>query len=155
MRALYKGNVRAQGFDVRDKIKIYPKDSVFNVIYRGGNMAQFVKMNDKVYAVSIGFADTSMSGVNFIDLLDTSEFSLKNITKLDTAKKQVTFYFENYLDVKYNTPPYKSEITLITDEPLIIEKNGFYVNPTNLLTEGHWAEQRVGETLPFDYVDTP
>lgn len=69
------------------------------------------------------------------------------------AKNQKAFFFENYLDVKYHIPPYKSEITLVTDEPLIIKESGLYVNPTNLLTSGHWAGQRVAETLPFDYAD--
>ena len=153
MRALYKDSVKSQGFDVRDKIRIYDGDTAFNQVYRGGNMAQFVKIHDSIYAVSIGFSDTSMTKADFVDLIDTTEFSLKNLVKSDATKKQKTFYFENYLDVKYHIPPYKSEITLVTDEPLTIEQSGLYVNPTNLLTSGHWAEQRMAETLPFDYVD--
>ena len=155
MRAVYEDSVRAQGFDVRDKIRIYSGDSAFDKVYRGGYMAQYVKLNDKVYAVSIGFSDTSMTKADYVDLIDTTEFPFKNVTTFDPVKKQKTFYFENYLDVKYNVPEYKSEISLVTDEPLTIEASGLYVNPTNLLTSGHWAEQRMAETLPFDYVDTP
>jgi hypothetical protein len=153
MRALYKDSVKAQGFDVRDKIRIFDGDSAFNQVYRGGNLAQFVKIHNTIYAVSVGFSDTTMTKADYVDLIDTTEFYLKNLIKFDTTKKQKTFYFENYLDVKYRIPPYKSEITLVTDEALIIEESGLYVNPTNLLTSGHWAEQRMAETLPFDYVD--
>ncbi len=153
MRALYSDSVQEQGFDVRDKIKIDAKDSVFDSIYRYGNMAQFAKIHDRVYAVSIGY-DSTMTTAQYVDLIDTTAFPLQKVTTFDAVKKQKTFYFENYFDIKYKEPPYKSEITLLTDEPLIIEENGLYVIPTNLLTSGHWAEQRVAETLPFDYVDT-
>ena len=153
MRAVYKDSVKAQGFDVRDKIRIYAGDSAFNQVYRGGNLAQFVKIHDNTYAVSVGFSDTSMTKADYVDLIDTAEFSLKNLVKVDTSKKQKTFYFDNYLDVKYHIPPYKSEITLDTNEPLTIEENGLYLNPANLITSGHWAEQRMSETLPYDYVD--
>lgn len=153
MRAVYKDSVKAQGFDVRDKIRIYAGDSAFNKVYRGGNLAQFVKINDNIYAVSVGFSDTSMTKADYVDLIDTTEFSLKNLVKFDANKRQKIFYFENYLDVKYHIPPYKSEITLDTNEPLIIEESGLYLNADNLITSGHWAEQRMAETLPYDYVD--
>jgi hypothetical protein len=153
MRALYSNSVKAQGFDVREKIRIYAGDSVFKEVYREGNMAQFAKFDDKVYSVGIGFNDTSMTKVDYVDLLDTSEFPLKKVITFDAVKKQKIFYFENYLDVKYNSPAYKSEISLITNDPLTIEESGLYFNPTNLLTSGHWANQRMAETLPSDYID--
>jgi len=153
MRALYKDRIRSQGFEVRDKIRLYDDDTAFSQVYRGGNMAQFVKIHDRVYAVSIGFSDTTMTKANYVDLTDTTDFSLKNTVTFDAAKKQKTFYFQNYLEVKYNNPLHTSEITLLTDEPLTVEESGQFVNPTNLLTSGHWAEQRMAETLPFDYVD--
>ena len=153
MRAVYKDSVKAQGFDVRDKIRIYAGDSAFNQVYKGGNLAQLIKFHDNIYAVSVGFSDTSMAKAGYVDLIDTAAFSLKTLVKFDTAKNQKTFYFDNYLDVKYHKRPYKSEITLDTNEPLTIEENGLYLNPANLIISGHWAEQRMSETLPYDYDD--
>ncbi|HSQ44525.1 MAG TPA: carboxypeptidase-like regulatory domain-containing protein [Ginsengibacter sp.] len=153
IRAVYNNSVKTQGFDVRDKIRIYSGDSAFNQIYRGGNLAQFVKIHDTIYTVSVGFSDTAMKQADYVDLIDTVEFSLKNLVKFDASKSQKTFYFDNYLDVRYHTPPYKSEITLDTNEPLVIDESGLYFDPANLITSGHWADQRMAETLPFDYVD--
>lgn len=153
MRALYVDSVAEEGFTAKDKIKIYAGDSVFNSIYRGGSMAQFVKISDRIYAVSIGFRDTTMTVADYVELTDTTNFPVQKLTTFDAIKKQKIFYFNNYLEVKYKLPDYNSELTLQTEDPVIVEANGFYFNPTNLSLSGFWADQRMAYTLPFDYID--
>jgi hypothetical protein len=45
-----------------------------------------------------------------------------------------------------------SQITLTTGNPVEIEANGSYFDPTNLLSTGYWAwSEKIANMLPFNY----
>lgn len=171
MRALYRDIVNDQGFDVREQIRVKAEDSIFNQIYKPSNMPKFVKFEDKVYAIKSGNVSILKKIPTYIDLIDTTVFSFKKATSLDSDKKQKTLYFQNYLAIIYKKgfekPDYlrfkalspgsrihqRSEIILLSDEPVVIKENGLYFNPLNLLLSGYMAWHKLAEALPSDYID--
>jgi hypothetical protein len=45
-----------------------------------------------------------------------------------------------------------SQITLVNQEPIEIQANGSYYQPTNLLSLGYWGwSEKIATMLPFDY----
>ncbi|MEJ7673201.1 MAG: hypothetical protein WKF59_10925 [Chitinophagaceae bacterium] len=46
-----------------------------------------------------------------------------------------------------------SEFSLVMDEPILIEQNGVYFNPLNVLTSGYWGWCKMAEMLPIDYIE--
>jgi hypothetical protein len=44
-----------------------------------------------------------------------------------------------------------SDIKLLHEDHVEIEKDGSYSDPANILTSGYWAWCKVAEALPFDY----
>ena len=96
-------------------------------------------------------------------------FSFKDAVTFDSAAKQKVFYFNNYLQLIYQNanakvdyllanhlPKYlkmkqTSDAFLLSDDPLIIEKDGSYFNPMNLMSSGYWGWYKLAEMLPTDY----
>lgn len=169
MRSVYSDSVAAKGFDVRSKIRIYSEDSAFNQIYKSP-LPHFARVENKIYRIRPAAVNAFKKIPPYIDLLDTAIFSFKNATKLNAEKKERSFYFENYLEITYKNAfekadflrqnflspllkiPQNSDITLVTDTPIIIEPNGYYFNPLNVLSSGYMGWHKMAETLPSDYI---
>ena len=177
MRSLYSNKVSVNGFDVHEKIRVYAKDSAFNLIYKYP-IPSLVRVGDKIYKIKSPNNDThyfeikdTLRLVDYIDLIDTAAFSFKKASTMDLSKKQRSFYFRDYLEVSYKNAfeksdylrynllplnsklPQSSDIYLSVEELLLIEEDGMYFNPVNPLVSGYFAWPKIAGTLPSDYVD--
>jgi len=154
MRSLYKDSLKAQHFNVREKIKIYDSDTLYQQIYHQSiNFSQSIIVNNKFYIVKYGAINPVKERPDYIVLIDTAEFSFKKAITFYEIKKQKKLSFQNYLEVTYNKVRFNSDITLVNDGSLIIDENGFYFSPIYLLTSGYWSTQRMAELLPTDYIN--
>ena len=168
MRSLYVDSVAEQGFDAREMIRIYNTDTLFDRIYLPGNMPT-VRMGNDTFKVSPGEIPAFKKIPDYVDLINMKIFSFKDALFFDSSKNQKEFYFNNYLQVIYKNaivkmdylqvnglPKYlkmnqTSDAYLLSEEPLIIEKDGSYFNPLNLMSSGYWGWCKMAETLPTDY----
>lgn len=170
MRSLYSDSVFANGFIVHEKIRVYPEDSSFSTLYSPINQPKFARLNDKIFLIKTGPVTGLKKEPAYVDLFDTTLFSFTKATTFDKVKKQKTFYFENYLSLTYKNAfakeDYKrqngipgsikmmqtSDIMLVTEDPIVIDANGMFYNPENLLTTGYWGWDKMAGSLPSDYV---
>lgn len=169
MRSVYSDSVAAQGFDVRSKIRIYSDDSVFNQIYKSP-LPRFARVENKIYRIRPAPVNAFKKIPDYVDLIDTTIFSFKNATTFNREKKEKSLYFDNYLEITYKNAfekpdylrqnslspllklPQNSDITLVNDEPILIELNGNYFSPLNVLASGYIGWHKMAETLPSDYI---
>lgn len=168
MRSLYADSIAEKGFDVREMIRVYNTDTLFNRIYRPKNM-HTVRMRNDTFIVRPGEILPFKKIPEYVDLINMKNFSFKNAVIFDSSKNHKEFYFNNYLQVIYKKEMVKmdylqinglpknlkmnqaSDAHLISEEPLIIEKDGSYFNPLNLMSTGYWDWCKMAETLPTDY----
>ena len=168
MRSLYKDSIEQNGFSGREKIRIYNTDTLFKKLYVPGNMP-IVRVGDKSYQAKAGAIPTFKKIPDYVDLVNLKNFSFKDAVTFDSAAKQKVFYFNNYLQLIYQNanakvdyllvnhlPKYlkmkqTSDAFLLSDDPLIIEKDGSYFNPMNLMSSGYWGWYKLAEMLPTDY----
>lgn len=188
MRTVYKGTSAEEGFEVKEKIRIESGDSMFDTIYRDGNMPKAIINNGVEYFPVNGPAKFAKSLTDFmggtgsaiskenpknipayIDLYSKEPVSLKRFSSFDPAAKQMNFYFANSLRVVYKNAKERSEYTrqgnslawgnrfqtsemfLINDEPVVVQSNGLYIDPLNVIVSGYWGWCKIAETLPSDY----
>ena len=168
MRAVFSDSVADQGFDVREKIRIYNTDSLFKRIYVPGNMPT-VKDGDETYKAIAGEIPSFKKIPDYVDLINLKNFSFKDAVTFDSIANQKEFYFDNYIQVIYKNavakmdyllanglPKYlkmnqRSDARLLSNDPLIIEKDGSYFDPVNIISSGYWGWYKMAEMLPSDY----
>ncbi len=46
-----------------------------------------------------------------------------------------------------------STLTFAKDEPITIEQNGYYYDQTDIITNGYLGFKKIGDMLPYDYVE--
>ena len=103
MRALYEDSVAEQGFDVREKIRIKNTDSNFKKIYLPGNLPR-VRFGNDLYTVRPGEIPTFKKIPDYVDLINTQNFTFEEATIFDSSTHQKEFYFDNYLQIIYKNP---------------------------------------------------
>jgi hypothetical protein len=168
MRAVFAGTVAEEGFDVREKLRIFNTDTLFKKIYRPGYMPEVIAGNDHYTAIA-GAIPAFKKIPDYIELINYEIFSFKNAVTFDSALMEKEFYFENYLQVVYKkafvkadyllangfSPILKlnpdSDALLLGDDPLIIEKDGSYFNPMNVIVSGYWGWCKMAEMVPTDF----
>lgn len=168
MRSLYSDSVAEKGFDVREKIRIYNTDTLFNKIYLPGNMPT-VRIGNDSYKARAGEIPSFKKIPDYVDLINLKNLSFKDAVTFDSSSKQKEFYFDNYIQVvfknanakmdyiianglpKYLKMKQSSEAKLSLEEPLIIEKDGSYFNSLNMISSGYWGWYKMAEMLPSDF----
>lgn len=168
MRSVFSDSVAEQGFDVHEKIRVYNTDSLFKRIYIPGNMPT-VKDGAETYKAIAGEIPSFKKIPDYVDLINMKNFSFKDAVTLDSSSKQKEFYFDNYIQVIYKNAPVKmdyllakglpkylkmnqiSDARLLSNDALIIEKDGSYFDPVNIISSGYWGWYKMAEMLPTDY----
>jgi hypothetical protein len=168
MRSLYSDSVAQNGFDVREKIRIYNTDTLFKRIYLPGNMPT-VRVGNKSYKTRAGAVPSFKKIPDYVDLINLKNLSFKDAVTFDSSVKQKEFYFDNHIQVIYKNANVKvdyllanglpkflkmkqtSDAYLLSDDPLIIERDGSYFNPMNMMSSGYWGWYKLAEMLPTDY----
>lgn len=168
MRALFSDSIAEQGFDVREKIRIYNTDTLFNRIYQPGNIPT-VRIGDDNYKAIAGEIPSFKKIPDYVDLINMKSFSFEDAVIFDSAANEKEFYFDNYLQVIYKNarvkmdyllanglPKYlkmnqNSDARLLSKDPLTVQKDGSYFNPVNIVSSGSWGWYKMAEMLPTDY----
>ena len=171
MRCVYRNRIIQEGFEVHplQKIPNLEKRRVKMVYER--NMKRIETANGKsvisiINQDSADYYDRVLKQEDHIDVVG------KNILPGDSiayAADSVTagLYFENYLLVIYKNKkvPFEylkefpeegvsmmSQISLQNNRPVVIELNGSYYDPADLVSLGYWAwSEKMATMLPFDY----
>ena len=170
MRSVYANNTATEGFILREKIKVFPADSAFKQIFRNGILATNVVIDSNQYFSVAGPKKALSKSPEYIDLFNKKTFEITKAVASE-SENQKRFYFLNHLQVVYTNAKEKddylkklwrplgsskfqtSEFSLVMDEPILIEQNGVYFNPINVLTSGYWGWCKMAETLPIDYIE--
>ena len=168
MRSVFSDSISEQGFDVREKIRIYNTDTLFDRIYQPGNMPT-VKAGDDSYKAIAGETPAFKKIPDYVDLINLKNFSFKDAVIFDSVLKQKEFYFDNYLQIIYKNAQVKmdyllanglpkylkmnenSDAHLLSKNALVIEKDGSYFDPMNIISSGYWGWCKMAEMLPTDY----
>jgi hypothetical protein len=168
MRSVFSDSISEQGFDVREKIRIYNTDTLFDRIYQPGNMPT-VKAGDDSYKAIAGEIPAFKKIPDYVDLINLKNFSFKDAVIFDSVLKQKEFYFDNYLQIIYKNAQVKmdyllanglpkylkmnenSDAHLLSKNALVIEKDGSYFDPMNIISSGYWGWCKMAEMLPTDY----
>jgi hypothetical protein len=153
MRSVYRNRIREEGFEVRSLKKV-----------PNNNTPSFGSNNNIEDAVNgiFGLKPDSCTNVLSMSTLpgDSIAYAISNTTAV--------LEFKDYLMIRYTKAEapkeYKrsfhkgegdmtSEIILVNGNPIEIEVNGSYFNPTDLLNLGYWSwSEKICNLLPFDYV---
>ena len=83
MRSLYSDRVAEKGFDVREKIRIYNTDTLFNKIYLPGNMPT-VRIGNDSYKARAGEIPSFKKIPDYVDLINLKNLSFKDAVTFDS-----------------------------------------------------------------------
>lgn len=170
MRSLYRNQLIQDGFEVRRLQKIPNEEKIrVRAVYAGNK--GITKASGSTIAGEIN-KDSSDYYSKILKQPNEHNIIGRAILPGDSiayAAGQTTagLYFENYLLVIYkkklapleyrqqfpkNSTAMQSQLILINGQPVEIEANGSYFNPTDLLSLGYWAwSEKIAAVLPFDY----
>jgi len=170
MRSVYANTTATEGFILREKIKVFPTDSAFKQIFRNGILVTNVVIDSNQYFSVAGPKKVLSNSPEYIDLFNKKTFEITKAVASE-SENQKRFYFLNYMQVVYKNAKEKddylrklwrplgsskfqtSEFSLVMDEPILIEQNGLYFNPLNVITSGYWGWCKMAEMLPIDYIE--
>jgi hypothetical protein len=168
MRALYADSVTQKGFLVKEKIRILRADTLFKKIYLPGNMPT-VRIGADSYKSRAGQTSDFKKIPDYVDLVNVKPFSFGDAVSFDSSAQEKQFYFDHYIEVIYTKIQVKkdyllahelpehlkmfpfSDARLMSEESLMIQKDGSYFNPTNMMSSGYWGWLSLAEMLPTDY----
>jgi hypothetical protein len=171
MRTVYRNTLAQEGFEVRflQKIPNYEKKRVREA-YKA-NMRSTKTSDGKIMVSSIN-EDSSNYYSRILSQEDQQDLIGKTILPGDSiafAEDSLTaaLTFNNYLLVIYKNKlvpvEYKrqfpksstammSQIVLVNQNPVYIQANGSFFNPTELMSLGYWSwSEKMATMLPFDY----
>jgi hypothetical protein len=94
-----------------------------------------------------------VSGVNnqFIQTLYTTPLTTNQYKRLTNIKDEYALQFSDKLDVIYGGNPLSGTVINMQADYVYFDNNGIILNPQDVLMEGRWGDNRMGEMLPVDY----
>jgi hypothetical protein len=171
MRSVYRNKISEEGFEVRTLKKIPNKEKERVKLAYSSNMHK-VKSSNGIMTITHINKDTADYYDRILKQGDYIDILAKNLLVGDSIAYAVDsttagLEFKDYLLVIYvnkvapseyrqqfpdNSAAMMSQITLTTGNPVEIEANGSYFDPTNLLSTGYWAwSEKIANMLPFNY----
>jgi hypothetical protein len=101
----------------------------------------------QVQGIKVGSPKLRSDTCDYINLLYVTYSNKPPTVNVVKHKIQQTTSFMPTPDMEA-----KSSLIIITGENVFFDWNGVVVNPLNLKLEKYWANQRLGDLLPIDYV---
>lgn len=171
MRSVYRNKISEEGFEVRALKKIPNKEKERVKLAYSGNMHKVKSSNGIVTITHINkdtadYYDRILKQGDYIDILaknllvgDSIAYAVDSTTAgLEFKDYLLVIYANKVAPSEYrqqfpdNGAAMMSQITLTTGNPVEIEANGSYFDPTNLLSTGYWAwSEKIANMLPFNY----
>ncbi len=130
MRSLFRKSLNEEKFEIQFIIKGTSKDEA-------------IKLKDVYAALNYEKTDSTQT----VEVFPNQN----NVGVLYTAQKPSNeFIKENPSEPK----DFKfSMMSIKPNESIIIEQNGYYYDQNDVTTSGYWAWDKVGDQLPYDYVE--
>ena len=130
MRALYNKTIAADGFEIQFLIKNND--------------------NEKALVLSNAYA-----------ALNYSKDDSTRIVEFSPNQPDIIVLYKNapppqaYLDFdpKAKKEFQVSQLTIAQDQSIYIEQNGYFYQQSDVIVNGYWGFQKVGDMLPYDYSD--
>lgn len=171
MRCVYRNKINEEGFEVRALKKIPNKEKERVKLAYSGNMHKVKSQSGTMTITHINkdtadYYDRILKQGDYIDILaknlligDSIAYAVDSTTAGLEFKDYLLINYKNKLaPLEYrqqfpdNGAAMMSQITLTTGNPVQIEANGSYFDPTNLLSTGYWAwSEKIANMLPFNY----
>ena len=173
VRALRKQNLETEGFNIR---RLYRQPNPSRPSEERIEAARAI-MRQRALANKnlIIPADDSISEIiskarlpKTIDLLDTtrvpySEYliiagdetrmAFKNLFNVVyTGEKEELAYVQQRSPFKPAQPSYQTSVIYLLDESVVLEKTGQIIEPLDIVFEGYWGWEKLGDMLPLDYL---
>ena len=168
-RSVYDNTLFKAGFEVHEKIRILKTDPQFPALYKRDSSQDKITLNGNIFYIRIPRFPDYKKLPDYLDLINLNVADFSKLLKSDKGTTSKTLQFDNLLDVTYHNALVKydyllemgytkdvkqlqhSDIKLLHEDHVEIEKDGSYSDPANILTSGYWAWCKVAEALPFDY----
>jgi hypothetical protein len=128
MRSLYNKNLAEEGFEIQFLVKNNGVESV-------------VPVKNPYLALNYTRDDST----------NTVQFSPNqpDIAVIYTKAKPDAAYFD--FDPGAKKDFQVSTINITKGEAIVIEQNGYFYEQTDLITNGYWGYEKIGDMLPYDY----
>lgn len=140
-----------------------------NLIRRKGNLQRSAQIRNKELDRQLEYADSIMSLAHlkkFVNIVIKPNLRIEDYFEeyeeefyLFSDNELRVRYMKEYAESNYNNPAYQakdhqvSKLTLY-DSEVLLSPIGTFHNPLDVLTEGYWAFEKVGDLLPFNYRPT-
>ncbi|MBS1735445.1 MAG: carboxypeptidase-like regulatory domain-containing protein [Bacteroidetes bacterium] len=170
-RSVYNYSTYKDGFEVHEKIRILKADPQFEELFKRDATNDKVTLNGNIFFIRIPRFPDYKKRPDYLDLINLNIVDFSKLLKSEKGNTAKTLQFENLLDVTYHNALAKydyllemgytkdvkqlqhSDVKLFHADRIEIEKDGSYVDPSNILSSGYWAWCKVAEALPFDFED--
>jgi len=129
MRSLYNKKLKDEGFEIQFIVNVRDKETAMPLkdFYGGMNY----KMDDSTRVLEVSP-------------------NQKDVAILYKNEKPDPSYRE--LNPEVNAQFELSTLAFLPTETIAIEQNGYYYDQNDIIINGYWAWEKVGDMLPYDYV---
>jgi hypothetical protein len=167
MRAFYQNKTVQEGFELRQLIRLYKEDSAtlgfYNRIMSGDLTAYDTSKFSSQLMKSTGF------GSPVIFITGRQPLPVDSIRIDNKNYNTVQLFFSTNIMVDYKKEAEKPEYALQQNPsrkprpfqssiifqpnavPVVVDKDGNYADPLNVMAEGYWGWEKMAELLPSDY----
>jgi hypothetical protein len=128
MRSLYNKTLGDEGFEVQFLVKNNDEEKI-------------IPLNNPYLALNY-LRDDSTNTVEFRP--NQTEMAI-----IYTKAKPEEAYFT--FDPKAKKDFQVSTVSVTKGESIVIEENGYFFEQTDIVTNGYWGFEKVGDMLPYDY----
>lgn len=166
MRSFYEGKLSADGFSMRQLIRLNKKDTSTRKFYDQILRYDYTGFDTSKFAFNL--VKSSAFSDPVIHITGKKLLSADSIKYHDSTYQHTLMYFNNDVQVLYakeleskqylwamgqpNRPgPQTSIFYFRSNMPVVVQSNGLFFEPLNIYTEGYWAFEKLAELLPSDY----
>ncbi|PIQ19903.1 MAG: hypothetical protein COW65_18185 [Cytophagales bacterium CG18_big_fil_WC_8_21_14_2_50_42_9] len=84
---------------------------------------------------------------------DETRMAFKNLFNVVyTGEKEELAYVQQRSPFKPAQPSYQTSVIYLLDESVVLEKTGQIIEPLDIVFEGYWGWEKLGDMLPLDYL---
>lgn len=167
MRSFFQNKTIEEGFELRQLIRLYKEDSAtlsfYNRIVSGDFTAYDTSKFSSQLMKSTGF------GSPVIYIMGRRPLPVDSIRTAGKNYSTVQLFFSTNIMVDYKKEaekpeyafqqnpsrkarPFQSSIIYqLNAVPVVVDKDGNYADPLNVIAEGYWGWEKMAELLPSDY----
>lgn len=132
MHSLYNKTLAHEGFEVQFLVKNNEEETS-------------IRIKDPYLALNY-LKDDSTNTVQFHP-------NQPDMIVIYTKAKPEQAYFN--FDPKAKKDFQVSTVSVAKGESIVIEQNGYFFEQTDIITNGYWGFQKIGDMLPYDYAPNP